>query len=120
MRNARLRELAGRRDAGAEVDRARDDQAQRGGAAVRLELEHVLAGVRGGGGEEQHEAGVDRRAGAIAKGREVATRGGGTAPTSALAIAALRGPDTRTMPMPPRPGGVAMAAIVSTGDIRQA
>jgi hypothetical protein len=43
----------------------------------------------------------------------VAWRGGGVSPRIARAIAPARAPETRTMPMPPRPGGVAMAAIVS-------
>src|SRR4051812_41794843 len=40
-------------------------------------------------------------------------RGGGATRDIATAISIAAGPDTRTMPIPPRPGGVATAAIVS-------
>src|SRR5947207_15263881 len=42
-----------------------------------------------------------------------ARRGSGSRPRSCMAISGTAGPDTRTMPMPPRPAGVAIAAIVS-------
>jgi hypothetical protein len=37
----------------------------------------------------------------------------GSRPSSARAIAATCGPEIRTMPTPPRPGGVAAAMMVS-------
>src|SRR5690606_27850844 len=43
----------------------------------------------------------------------VARRGSGTRPSTPAAICAARGPETRTTPTPPRPGGVAIAAMVS-------
>src|SRR5438270_9838286 len=44
---------------------------------------------------------------------KVADLGGGTLPMTPSAIRVTSGPETRTMPMPPRPDGVATAAIVS-------
>src|SRR5688572_26853724 len=43
----------------------------------------------------------------------VARRGSGNCPKTSSAIRGTAGPETRTMPIPPRPGGVAIAAIVS-------
>src|SRR5438477_6309216 len=43
----------------------------------------------------------------------VPTLGDGTLPITRSAICAARAPEIRTTPMPPRPGGVATAAIVS-------
>src|SRR5438128_11912163 len=43
----------------------------------------------------------------------VAALGGGRLPMICSAMRVTSGPETRTMPMPPRPGGVATAAIVS-------
>jgi hypothetical protein len=45
--------------------------------------------------------------------RSVATRGSGTLPSMAAAIARTPGPEIRTTPMPARPAAVAIAAIVS-------
>src|SRR5690606_28230199 len=42
-----------------------------------------------------------------------ARRGAGSRPHRAAAMASARGPDRRTMPTPPAPGAVAMAAMVS-------
>src|SRR5688572_3012954 len=42
-----------------------------------------------------------------------AVRGLGARPTTFFAMASAREPDTRNTPMPPRPAGVATAAIVS-------
>jgi len=42
-----------------------------------------------------------------------AWRGNASRPLSARAISSDRGPDRRTMPTPPAPGAVAIAAIVS-------
>src|SRR5581483_4311982 len=42
-----------------------------------------------------------------------APRGAGSRPSRACATRATQGPEMRTMPMPPRPAGVAIAAIVS-------
>src|SRR2546421_10968030 len=43
----------------------------------------------------------------------LACRGTGSVPSTLCAMRVTAGPEMRTMPMPPRPGGVAMAAIVS-------
>src|SRR5688500_10988791 len=43
----------------------------------------------------------------------VASRDGGKAPSSAAAMRGTSGPETRTTPIPPRPAGVAIAAMVS-------
>src|SRR5262245_22188094 len=48
-----------------------------------------------------------------AKRLKVAVRGSGTRPRIARATRRTPGPDTRTTPIPPRPDGVAIAAIVS-------
>src|SRR5688572_5120555 len=45
--------------------------------------------------------------------RSVAVLGFGSPPATAAAISATAGPETRTTPIPPRPAGVAIAAIVS-------
>src|SRR5262249_19017972 len=45
---------------------------------------------------------------------KVALRGTGRSPRITAAISGTFGPDTRTIPTPPRPGGVAAATIVST------
>src|SRR5689334_24818850 len=50
---------------------------------------------------------------APAKRAFVAWRGAGSEPSSCAAMRGAAGPDSRRMPMPPRPGGVATAAIVS-------
>src|SRR6266568_2386329 len=51
---------------------------------------------------------------AARKSATVAIRAGGCLPLSAWAKAGRCAPETRMTPMPPRPGAVAMAAIVST------
>src|SRR5256885_4411078 len=43
----------------------------------------------------------------------IACRGSGSCPSSDRAMSGTLGPETRTTPMPPRPTGVAMAAMVS-------
>src|SRR5207248_9362566 len=50
---------------------------------------------------------------ASAKRANSACRGAGRRPSTLCAISRARGPEMRTMPMPPRPAGVATAAIVS-------
>src|SRR3972149_3610989 len=45
--------------------------------------------------------------------QRVAHRGGGRLPSTACASIGTRAPEIRTTPIPPRPGGVAIAAIVS-------
>src|SRR5712671_8148679 len=45
--------------------------------------------------------------------QSVACRGAGRLPVTAAAICWTREPETRTTPMPPRPGALAIAAIVS-------
>src|SRR5687768_2467475 len=44
---------------------------------------------------------------------KLANRGCGSLPSTAAATRGTSGPETRTIPMPPRPAGVAIAAIVS-------
>ena len=51
----------------AEGDATRDQFVQHGGTAVRLQFDHVLAGIAGGRGEVQRDAIVDRLAFAIAE-----------------------------------------------------
>src|SRR5678810_277523 len=48
-----------------------------------------------------------------AKGAKVAWRGAGRWPRMARAMRGTSGPEIRTTPIPPRPAGVAIAAIVS-------
>src|SRR5678815_5432528 len=43
---------------------------------------------------------------------KVAARGSGTLPRIARAMRGTAGPETRTTPIPPRPAGVAIAAMV--------
>src|SRR5438128_11797703 len=50
---------------------------------------------------------------ASVKRASVARRADGRLPITPAAMRGTAGPDTRTMPMPPRPAGVATAAIVS-------
>src|SRR5687767_2892917 len=45
--------------------------------------------------------------------QSVALRASGSRPIRVSAISATAGPEMRTMPMPPRPAGVATAAMVS-------
>ena len=104
----------GLREPRAQLDAAREQQAQHGRAAVPVQLEHVLAGVGMRRRKVEREPLVERLAARVAERRE-----GGHArrerlrATSAAAMAGTPAPDTRTTPMPPRPGGVAIAAIVS-------
>src|ERR1051325_9840393 len=44
---------------------------------------------------------------------KVACRGSGSVPTTLAAIVSTAVPESRITPMPPRPGGVAIAAMVS-------
>src|SRR5262245_42639105 len=44
---------------------------------------------------------------------KAACRGAGSEPTISLEISGTAGPEIRITPMPPRPGGVAIAAMVS-------
>src|SRR5471032_1509569 len=50
----------------------------------------------------------------------MALRGAGTCPSNSCATCKTSGPDTRTIPIAPLPGGVAMAAIVSMSGPRLA
>jgi hypothetical protein len=63
-------ELARLGDARAERDAAREQQAHRGGAAVPVELDDGLAGVRRRRGKRDREPLVDRRAVRVAERRE--------------------------------------------------
>ncbi len=60
-------EFAGARMARAELDGPCQQQSQHDGAAVRLQFEHVFAGVGTRGGKEQQQAAVDELAGGIAE-----------------------------------------------------
>ena len=109
-----LGEFTGPRAPRAELQAARDQRFEDDRAAMALQLEHVLAGVGMRAGKEQREADVDglRRL-ASRKRASVACRAAGSSPTSVAAISGVFGPETRTTPTPPRPGGVAAATMVS-------
>src|SRR5262245_3367228 len=53
-------------------------------------------------------------------GASVACRAAGSSPTRIAAISGVLGPETRTTPTPPRPGGVAAATMVSGWLMREA
>ena len=80
---------------------------------MALQFEHVLAGERVRRREIQREAVIDgsprRRENCASRAR----RGAGMPPSIARAIRGTSGPDTRTMPTAPRPGGLAIATMVS-------
>ncbi len=113
-----LRELAGLGEARAQSESAAEEQIEDDGRAVRGDLNQVFCGVGVRRGEEGDDGFVDALAGSPRRrGHRRGVRGhapadGGGA-TSCAAIAAASGPLSRTMPMPPRPGGVEMAAMVS-------
>ena len=111
----------------AEFARPRRPRAQRAGAcdqllqhhraAVRLQFDHVFAGeavaVRGTTARCRRRSFRRRHA---VKRTWCACRGRRRRPQMLSAIASERGPDSRTMPTPPAPGAVAMAAMVSVFD----
>ena len=111
-----LREFAGlRRGARRARGSARAASRSTARAAVAVQLEHVLAGVR----MRRRESRCARPWSSVSPSR--AAKRGDASPRAARARGRRRrrsaprrsAPDTRTMPMPPRPGGVAIAAIVS-------
>ncbi len=108
-----LRELACRRRARAERQHPLLQQLHHHGPAVPLQLEHVFAGERMRARKEQRQTGVDGCAVGVEKLAQLGTAWFRHGPEQGRAIACVCGPDTRTMPMPPRPGAVAIAAIVS-------
>ncbi len=93
---------------------ARQQQLQHHRPAVRLQLQHVFAGVGVRRGKVDRQALVDRAAAASRNGRKVAWRGTSGRPHSAAISAERSRPDTRTMPTAPRPGAVAIATIGSS------
>ena len=81
---------------------------------MSVQLEHVFAGVGMRRRKEQREPGIDRLALPIQEAREGRARAAaGSSPTMIAAISGAFGPERRTIPMPPRPGGVAAATMVS-------
>ncbi len=108
------RELARLRDARAKLDAAAHDLAQHDGTAVPLELEHVFSGIGIGPRKEERDAPVDQRAARLAEiGERRVARLGDARRGARLRCRGTSRPDNRTTPIPPRPGAVAMAAIVS-------
>ena len=111
FRNA-LGEIRPRAARAAERQQAREQHVEHHRTAVALKLEHVFAGVGLRRGKVQREACVNGFAIGIVKLRER-----GQPRPRQLAEHGLRqdghgGPETRTTPIPPRPGAVAMAAMV--------
>ena len=80
---------------------------------MTLQLEHVLAGIGLRTGEKQRDADVDGISRGIEEIRQRGVTCAGNSPTSVAAISGVLGPETRTMPTPPRPAGVAAATMVS-------
>ena len=109
-----LGELARARARAPSAQAAREQLREHDRAAVRLQLDHVFAGVGVRRAEIQRDAVVDARR---PRHRGSARGARGAAPAAcrtALARSSrARGPDRRTMPMPAAPAAVAMAAIVS-------
>ena len=99
------------------LEAARDQQAQHDRTAMPLQFEHVLAGVRMR--RRESKAQCRRRAARPSTVRNVqcvawrGTRAGCDGPSTPSITGARFAPDTRTMPMPPRPGAVAMATMGS-------
>ena len=93
--------------------RGRHDGSQDHGAAVRAQLDNVLPGVGARRGEQRGDHPIGQFAGV--ERRKVARRGsrGPVSVVSAPAMVRAAGPLIRTTPMPPRPGGVAIATMVS-------
>ena len=82
-----LRELARLGEAGAELDAPREQQAQRRGAAVTVQLDHGLAGVGSGAANRMRQALVDRLAARAAKCRDASRRRGASSrPTTPSTI----------------------------------
>ena len=117
------RELARRRQARAGGHGAADDAIEQHRAAVRGDLDDVVAGV----GRRRREPGehhlIDRRAArhaapassGAARRRTVARRAPSAGPGArTAAIDTACGPAMRTTPRPARPGGVATATMVSS------
>ncbi len=109
-----LRELAGLRRSRTEFEHAAQQQVEHDRAAVPVQFEHVLAGERMRRREEQRQRRC-RSARPSAPRRCEAPRRAAAArrPTETRRSIGTAGPETRTMPMPPRPAAVAIAAIVS-------
>ena len=104
LRNARCVNSPGSREPRAELDAAREQQPQHHRAAVPVQLEHVLAGVRA----RRRESGArcpgraPRRARRGTR-RASRPRGASCRRTIPAMIARTPAPDTRTTPTPPRP-----------------
>ena len=80
---------------------------------MAVQLQHVLAGVGVRRRKEQRQAGIERLALRVEKAREGGAARRGQLPAQEDAELGTFGPEMRTMPMPPRPGGVAAATMVS-------
>ena len=112
------RELAGLREPRAAAPSPpRRSPAQDDGTAVRAQLDDVLAGVGVRGGKEGRDHLIDRSADDASLTRVGVARASSGCSARDRACARMRlrppAPLRRTTPMPPRPGGVAMATMVS-------
>ncbi len=109
-----LAELAGTGRADAlDLQNAADQHVQDDGAAVALQLQHILAGEAVGGLEQQGYALIQRLALLVPEGQIFGITHPGSLPSTISATRSAAGPETRTMPTPPRPGAVAWATMVS-------
>ncbi len=115
LRKARSVNSPGARAARAELQTALDQLLDDHRTAVPLQFEHVFAGVGMRPRKEQRDADVDR----VAAARSMKRRERGVArrrqfsQRCVAAISGALGPETRTTPTPPRPGGDAAATMVS-------
>ena len=80
---------------------------------MALQLQDMFAGVRGGRGEVQGQASIEALAARVEKVRQLRDARRRQAPRIAAAICGTSGPETRITPTAPRPGALAMAAMVS-------
>ena len=107
------REFAGLGQPRAGIEHRSEHRLHHHRPAMPLELEDGFAGV----GMRRRESTTRcprRRARRARRGTsEKRPSGSGSCPITLSAICGTAGPDTRTMPIPPRPAGVAMAAMVS-------
>ena len=114
------RELPGSRRARTQRHRRLDEETRHRRASVGPELRGVLAGEAARGPERYEVSVIDRHAVARPAGTVAGSRPCLPRWNSFEATEIALGPDRRTTPMPPRPGGVEMATIVSVpgeGDV---
>ncbi len=110
-------ELAGLGEPRSRPHRRFDDGAEHHGASVRADLDDVLAGVGMRAGKEGHDGPIDR----LAVHAKFGQRRAPGSPASRLESRVTGDtracdPLIRTTPIPPRPGGVAIATMVSAGE----